>query len=347
MKSCEVKILYVNANPVGKTSLIRSGGFKGMQIFEDALKANFNITVINAKKGDSLGLIMTLRDRNLAEYSHAFFHYTDFWLAACWMAVTQPKLKLVFRSHNAEFWHWIDHAICSLIIKRPTGIKHIITAFRKAFGEFVCGLVAHRIATITPWEKQFYWHRFVNKSKVFTVPYFEPNQNSMPIPQKHRIIVLVSSPNYSAFSTDMVINFDKLVGKLGAGYPDWKFVVTGERDTSPDLTSERVSFIGLVDDLEDILISAKAVAMPTNFGYGFKTRILEALNYGCTPIVNKLQFERLPKNIQKHCYCLDPKDPKSFEDCLIHLQNSQDPPSDVNKNNKAIFHRTVRKLFVG
>ena len=61
---------------------------------------------------------------------------------------------------------------------------------------------------------------------------------------------------------------------------------------------------------------ARAIALLSDFGRGFKTKVLEAILAGCYVIVTPKLFKRTPPDLQPFCFPIPRGSAKSFEEAL-------------------------------
>jgi hypothetical protein len=67
----------------------------------------------------------------------------------------------------------------------------------------------------------------------------------------------------------------------------------------------------------------------SNLGYGFKTKILEAIMCGCYVIVPQKLYKRLPDVIKPFCKVVNVKDKNAF---INALEETHHPFPDINPN---------------
>jgi hypothetical protein len=77
----------------------------------------------------------------------------------------------------------------------------------------------------------------------------------------------------------------------------------------------RIEVLGMVASPVDALRTASHVVLPSPLGYGFKTKILEALLAGCRVLVHHRLHGRLPPEVRTACDVYDPRD----RDALVRL----------------------------
>lgn len=101
--------------------------------------------------------------------------------------------------------------------------------------------------------------------------------------------------------------------------PDAEFVVAGKGVDShfKQFASERVRFLGFVDDIETLYSSSAVVVMPIRFGGGIKIKTIEAMANCCAIISTSIGIEETGAVDQQHVLIAD--EPVEFADKLIML----------------------------
>jgi hypothetical protein len=85
----------------------------------------------------------------------------------------------------------------------------------------------------------------------------------------------------------------------------------------PKSIPDFIERVGFVDDPLKLLKESRAVALLTDYGFGFKTKILEAAECGCWTLVKPLVFQRLPSNVQPYCIVVDKESVAAFLGALV------------------------------
>ena len=294
-----------------------SGGSKGIKIFSDFLinsRLNYDDCIIE-RKSDLL-LLSKLRAINLNTYSHILVHYPMFPLSVLYLRIFYPKLKIVTRSHNAEFPHWLQHSYLEFKnFKFKESLKFFFTAIRNGFGELIMALFAMHILAITEWETNSYWKKLAFSKTLYTPYYLSDVTKVQNYKIKENQCVCLMSPNYSSFLHDAAKNFYKLVSSAHSSL-DWNFVITGEDLNLDNVSDVPIKKLGFVDDISSLYIKSKSIAVLTKYGYGFKTKILEAAAYGCWSLVPSKNYSRIPNNVKPFCISVDLDSPMSFIEAL-------------------------------
>jgi len=104
----------------------------------------------------------------------------------------------------------------------------------------------------------------------------------------------------------------------------WK--VAGELHVPFD---ERIETLGYVEDPFALLGRARAVAVLSDLGFGFKTKILDAISSGCWVLTTRRLRARLPLEVQPWCLEVDVGSRQSFE---AALERALQPPPGGDPN---------------
>jgi hypothetical protein len=102
--------------------------------------------------------------------------------------------------------------------------------------------------------------------------------------------------------------------------------VIPERDLN---LPERIRATGLLDSPYEILAESRAVALLSDYGFGFKTKFLEAVMSQCYVLVTTGMYKRLPPEVRQFCFEVDVNSIESFENALA---GCQEPFPDVDVN---------------
>jgi hypothetical protein len=84
----------------------------------------------------------------------------------------------------------------------------------------------------------------------------------------------------------------------------------------PEKLVPGIRLTGLLDSPFTILSESRAVAVLSDFGFGFKTKILDAVLNQCYVLVTKGLYNRLPIAFKPFCFIVDLNKPETFRDAL-------------------------------
>jgi glycosyltransferase involved in cell wall biosynthesis len=223
-------------------------------------------------------------------------------------------IPVVVRSQNAELLHRLDWA------RAATGLvsraRYCSRGLRGLARESRLG--GATILPISDWEAEHYYRRFVPAGRIEVTPFYLTPEYIDAVPADHpdrrpRLLMLgTTSPN--PLIDDGVRAFDALV----RGLPTSVAVTPALTGTVPDglRLDPRIELLGLVPRPIDALRAASHVVLPSPLGYGFKTKILEALLAGCHVLVHEALHRRLPPEVRAACHPVDPTRPETVTGLL-------------------------------
>lgn len=251
-----------------------------------------------------------------------------------------PKAKLLVRSHNAEVLHRIHTHTASLEMERGSRLAwldpreayvrggNVLSHWRYDVGAIK---LADHILSISEWETERYWPRIGPRDKVSTVPYFLPRDliYEGPIPAtKPRRCVCLTSASPGPVIYDAVRNFVRLVDALDDP-GDWDFPITGGLDERYAATSSRCRFVGRVENPIALMSEATSMALLSPYGYGFKTKVLDAVSAGSYTLMPQSLLDRHPPEVRPYCIAVDLASPASFR---AALERSEQPLPEGDPN---------------
>jgi len=327
----------------------QSGGGKGIKIFEDYFKKeSISLDTLVLKKKSDLELVKNLIRLDIQQYSHVFIHYPMFILSAIYLKICYPNIVIIVRSHNAEFPHWLHHSFLELKAKNfKRSLVCFLTALRNGIGEIFMGVFANYILAITEWEAESYWGKRAFRAKVLYAPYYLTHhaghkQSSNNI-TKNRCVCLMA-PSHSSFLQNAAENFINLVSN-SRDLNAWTFCITGDSENLPDASNSDIDKVGFLDDIGQFLRDSHAVAILTEYGFGFKTKILEAAAEGCWSLVPEKAMFNIPRGVREFCIPIDISSQESFADALKKCSKKIPDFKDNNENLKLIAHQSISKTL--
>lgn len=251
-----------------------------------------------------------------------------------------PRAKLLVRSHNAEVLHRLHTHTASLVMERGSKLawldpREAYTRGRNVFDHWRYDVgaieLADHILSISEWETERYWPRIGPRNKVSTVPYFLPRDliydGQIPTPKPRRCVCLTSaSPGPVIY--DAVRNFVRLVDGL-EDTGDWDFPVTGGLDDRHVVQSPRCRYVGRVENPIELMSEATSMALLSPYGYGFKTKVLDAISAGSYTLMPQELLDRHPLEVRPYCLPVDMTSPASFK---AALERSEEPVPEGDPN---------------
>jgi hypothetical protein len=228
-----------------------------------------------------------------------------------------PHAKILVRSHNAEFLHRFDWARAEGF---PFGgSQHMVNAFKNCWKDYLSGRHADYVLSITPWEADHYWRRLTPGFKVKSVPFFLPDVYSNLLKgecPKKNICIHFGASQTNPLIIDATRRFIRSVEGLGSKALAWEFISTGDNPGLDLNPSGRIRWMGLLEDPYLPLREAKAMAHLSDLGYGFKTKLLEAIVAKVFVILPMALFKRMPEALQPYCVPINMQLKHSFEAAL-------------------------------
>ena len=283
-----------------------------------------------------------LRGADLADCRAVVFEYERYVHSLDFLRRTHPGIRRVVRAHNANLPHLVDQFRGRLRMiqeNRGTDLSQATESIHLALARFrldgECAALADAILPICRWEADHYWSQLTAAEKVVNVPYFVPRPLVEQIPTRpRRNLVLFAMGTGAAMAPllyDAGRNAVDLVNALSADVAaEWDFRLTGNLKP-PDVLGPlgRLKPTGLLASPLPLLAEARAVAIPSDLGMGFKTKILEAILAGCWVLVTEEVHGRLPEALHSWCRVIDPRSPARFAETLRGC-TAPPPPGDPN-----------------
>jgi hypothetical protein len=250
-----------------------------------------------------------------------------------------PETRLLVRAHHAEFYQRLHYfAARAKYVYGWRRIKgHLVMARdipRRLRQDYSCARLADGVLSITSWEIDNYWKYLTLGEKSHYVPYFLPQVYAEEVggstEKKDQCVCMMStSRGPEAFLLDAALNLARLVEQLDQKQGNWSFKMTGMIPERGLTLPDRIEPTGLLDSPYGILAESKAVALLSDYGFGFKTKFLEAVMSRCYVLVTGSMYKRLPPEVRKFCFEVDVRSQESFENAL---EGCQEPFPDVDVN---------------
>jgi hypothetical protein len=252
-----------------------------------------------------------------------------------------PDATILVRSHNAELLHRFDWACAQGFT--AGGVRSLIHAIKNSCLDHLSGQRTDFVLCISDWEARQYWPLLAKQDKIKYVPFFLTQtyieELKAPCVKKmHCIHFGASLPN--PLIADATQKFIRAVNCLPDAWDQWKFFVTGTHSKAILQQSNRINWTGFLNRPYDILRECKAMALLSEYGYGFKTKILEAIMAETFVILPLKLFSRLPNVIKPFCIKFDPESEHSFQNALNEAER-EFPPGNLND---LLRHQAFRTL---
>ncbi|MBA2531929.1 MAG: hypothetical protein H0V23_07465 [Nocardioidaceae bacterium] len=101
-----------------------------------------------------------------------------------------------------------------------------------------------------------------------------------------------------------------------------------------------------MDSPMELLATSRAVALLSDYGYGFKTKLLEAIIAGNRVLVTPGLYRRMPRILDPWTLCVDLRDPASFAEALDEARDPL-PQGDPNTALREQHHAVLDALILG
>jgi hypothetical protein len=288
-------------------------------------------------RSDSL-LLEKLHNIRLDQYTAVFIEYPVYPRSIAYIKQQKPGLRVIVRAHNAELLHYLHYTKIALVMNKYNRIlRYLANAVIRLNQEIACGRLADAICTISPWEAAHYWPHLAPSEKTCYLPYFLAKNyldqpDSQVCEKKNQCVCMLSTAYKEAyFVMDAANNFIREVAGLQDDCPGWTFIISGKSKEGAFKLPSRVQDAGLLPSPLPLLAESRAMAILSNYGFGFKTKILEAIMAGCYILVPKKLYNRLPEEIKPFCLIVD-KAPvgMTFGQALSACEKPF-PENDINK----------------
>jgi len=358
------KVLHIIPDSTVNESNLHLGStkdFRGHTEYFHARSIPFDELAVKDRSDNYL--LHTVKTLDLSQYRVIFFELALYPKTMRFIRKHFPTIKLITRSINADFYHFLHYFMGSikyfryrLSLKAPFKsikylrftVKYLWLAVQHLFLDFRCARLSDYILSIVEWEKENYWRFLVSKTKIKNLPYFLPfkyENEVVEILKKDQCICLMStSTGPLPLLQDALFNFNHLVEKLGTNNPEWSFFITGDMSRLQLTYPSRVSLTGFLDNPFPLLVESRAMAMLSNLGFGFKTKLLDAIKSKCYTLVPARLFARLPEEIKLYCIVVDLPSVESFRQALAYSKRPF-PAGDPNALFKGKAFAVLDEIF--
>lgn len=311
------------------------------------------------KKRRDENLIQELKRLDLSRYSAVIFEMPLYPRSLRYLKANFPNMRLMVRSINAEFYHRLHQSAATALnrgdLTKPEAIKKTIFYLRYSLTrlrlDLRCARHADYILSITNWEKEYYWKRIASPAKIKNLPYFLPRSYARePLPseaKKDQCVYLMSTSviAHLPFNLDAAKNFMRIVDLLGSELPQWRFIATGENLARQVKMAKRVESVGFLDSPFPLLAESRILAQISDYGYGFKTKLLDAIAHKCYVLVPPKLYDRLPKEVHPFCILVKPGSTETFKAALMKSHEPY-PEGDPNEEFRCSAYATLDELLL-
>lgn len=288
-----------------------------------------------------------LRHVDPSQYSDIFVEFPLSWRALKALRKTAPDVRIHSRSENAELLHRLDWARASYGTPRQAA-RLVVRAANNTLNEVRVGQHSDVVLPISEWEARHYWPKLVKREKIRFLPYYLPDAYQLlPIDPSVRgqenLCICLTSTRSNPLILDALRNFDLAVRGLSASVArGWTFAATGAVEDFP--LDGRVIRLGLMPTLDDVLRRTRLVALLSDFGYGFKTKLLDAIAAGSRVAVTPKLWSRMPRSLDPWVLRVDLDEPGSFA-AALEAATAHPPVGDPNRELREQHDATLDALF--
>jgi hypothetical protein len=328
-----MNVLHIIPQSVKDENLHFHGSTKDIKCrTEYFLSRGVKVTEVVVKRADD-DIINNVKNLDLSTYSVIMLDVCrSFPKALRHLRETAPGAKIILRSINAEPFHRMDWLMAS------SGFLEKLLLGKRLFGLLKNDILAARSAdyifAISKWDTNYYWRLIAGKNKVLNVPYFVPVNYIESVGNsdiKENLCVCLTSVQVDGnpIIVDAARNFSAIVSKLKNRCMDWEFTMTGDVKHL-NFISSRIRKTGKLETPFDLLCRARAVAILSDYGRGFKTKILDAIQAKAYVLVTPGLYRRLPEEVLPFCISVRNGSVESFEQALNRCLAPY-PALDANK----------------
>lgn len=328
-----MKVLHIVPQSAKDKELLFHGSTKDIWCrTEYFLSRGVKITEVVVKRTDK-DIIRSVKKLDLNTYSVIMFDVCrSFPKALQHLRQKAPSSKIFLRSINAEPFHRIDW------LRASSSFREKLLWGKRLLGLLKDDILAVRfvdyVFSISKWDTNHYWSHIAGKDKALNVPYFVPANYIESVGErnvKENLCVCLTSARVDGnpIIVDAARNFYFVISKLGDQYKHWDFVITGDVEHL-DFMSPRVRKTGKLETPHDLLSRARAVAILSDYGRGFKTKILEAIQAKAYVLVTPGLYKRLPEEVFPFCIPVMHGSVDSFKQALNQCLAPY-PVLDANK----------------
>jgi len=298
---------------------------------------------VSEHRSDAI-LLERLKTVDLSECAAVLFEYEIYAQSMRYLEANHPGIRRIVRAHNANLPHFADQLQGRLRMLAEQAKVAPIAPFddaRQALVRYAldreCAALADAILPICDWEREHYWSHLASCATVSTLPYFIPRHLCRPTarPIKRNLVVFMMGVGglMTPLLYDAGRNATELVNALpGTLAGTWRFAITGKIKPRKLLgKSSRMEQTGLLDSPLPLLAQARAVAILSDLGMGFKTKLLEAAMAGCWLLVTPDLLARVPDALRPWCLAVEPNSVEQFGSRLRECESRALPDGDPNR----------------
>lgn len=302
-------------------------------------------------------VLSVLGSVNLSAYTHVLVEKANYRSVFRHLRREAPGAKIIFRAHNAETLHRVDYVRACLTPPRTRSVAEVVQSISNVawYGARDLSVVWHadHVLSISQWDTEHYWRYLAPKTRTTTAPFFLPRRyvrETRTGLRKKQLGIVIGSSQPGPLIEDGVNRFFGLLRKTGGELYEnagWRFVVSGARTkrmpNAADFKALRIQRRN-VETPYELFGPARATLIASDFGFGFKTKILEAIACEAFVICTAGLYRRLPQELLPYCIRFDPRSPETFLDALSQTENDF-PPDNPNELLQASAYKEMDRLL--
>jgi hypothetical protein len=200
------------------------------------------------------------------------------------------KAQIIVRSHNAELLHRLEYfKLAKNFHEKIFFMKKSLQGFSS---DFLCTLFANQILVINDYEIKSYWNKInpFMKSKFLFFPYRPPVWSSHKNSERNHVLIL-GGLDPKTYTNTPEVNFLEAAPSINSFVELNKLRLISIGTTLNE--TFKYEYFSYVENLLDILNSTKVLLVPSRFGWGFKTKIGDALFLNQTVIVPRNLYNKV------------------------------------------------------
>lgn len=283
---------------------------------------------------------------DLQRYTAVVFEMTFSPAAIPFVRTYAPQATIITRSHNAELLHRLDWARAQGFSRGSISILKV--ALKNFVRDYLSGKRSDFLLSIDKWEVDHYWSHLIDKSKLKYVPSFLPGFYEATLPRenaKKLQCVNLTSTDPNPLIIDATKKFASVVQNLGARCREWSFCITGDETRFPIQTPDRIRWTGFLDSPYQVLVESQAMALLSDYGYGFRTKILEAILAKTFILMSEGLYRRMPDEVRPYCIPIDVRSSISFQEALEQCKKPY-PEGNPNAEFRQQAFAVLDELFL-
>ncbi len=295
---------------------------------------------------------------SLDNFSHVVLEKASFGPVVRFIRDRAPNTRIYIRGHNAEGQHRLDYVRASLRIPRRRGLSNVASLSRNIWRygarDIMTARAADGVLSICESDTQHYWRRIVGRRAV-TVPFFLSRPYVRAIDRETRrrkldICLLPGSMHPGPLIEHSLNQFFRLLygGDLTGLQDDgWQFVISGAKSKGTPLPRP-LKEMGVrwrhFGSPYEMLGRARAAMILSDYGRGFKTKILEAILCRALVLCTAGLYRRLPEQTLPYCVPVDPRRPATLAKALERARG-EFPGGEPNRLLQRVAYERLDQVF--